>query len=117
MWWPPTISCQVTASYRELCACPWQVARTARGLTWCSPDGAAFLFENADATYVSGTGWGATMGLGYDARVSHLLSIRPRVAVPFGAPFQSLEIPMKTGLLVSVCFRLRRDRSITISVF
>jgi len=39
-----------------------------------------FLFENADATYYSGTGFGFTVGLGYDARLSRSFSIRSRAA-------------------------------------
>ena len=42
------------------------------------------LFENADTTYVSGTGVGITLGLGYDVRVSRLLWISPRVAYAQG---------------------------------
>ena len=38
-----------------------------------------FLFENAQSP-VGGSGWGATVGLGYDIRVSQGFSIGPRVA-------------------------------------
>ena len=42
-----------------------------------------FLFENAQSP-VSGSGWGVTVGLGYDVRLSQRLSIGPRVAYAYG---------------------------------
>src|SRR5712671_4364669 len=44
-----------------------------------------FLFENADATPVRGTGWGLTVGLGYDFRIGQEYSIGPRLAYAQGA--------------------------------
>ncbi len=43
-----------------------------------------FLFENADATPVSGTGLGFTAGFGYDVRVGRGIAIVPRVAYAHG---------------------------------
>ena len=43
-----------------------------------------FLFENADATPVSGTGLGFTAGFGYDVRVGRGVAIVPRVAYAHG---------------------------------
>jgi len=43
-----------------------------------------FLFENADATPVSGTGLGFTVGLGYDVRLGREFAIVPRVAYAHG---------------------------------
>jgi len=46
-----------------------------------NPDG-----ERADTTYWSGTGWGVALAAGWDARVSDLLTVRPRLAYSHGAP-------------------------------
>jgi hypothetical protein len=44
----------------------------------------AFTNPNADTIHVSGTGWGATVGLGYEVPVGRWLSIGPRVAAALG---------------------------------
>ena len=58
-----------------------------------------FLFENAH-TPVSGTGWGVTVGLGYDVRLSQWLSIGPRVAFAHGdvgTLHSPVQAPVATG--------------------
>jgi len=58
-----------------------------------------FLFENAQSP-VSGSGWGATVGLGYDIRVSQGFSIGPRVAATYGGVGtlrSPLEAPLASG--------------------
>ena len=45
------------------------------------PDG-----ERADTTYLSGTGWGATVAAGWDARIGDVFTLRPRLAYAYGAP-------------------------------